>query len=585
MPEPGSKRARRARPASTTTRTSGMVSEVSAIAVASTSLRPCGERRQRRALRGERQAAVQRLHHDVRAAAAARARAAVRAISAWPGRKTSTPPSVVGQRLEDQRRRRRLQRGSPGRRPRPIEPAGLDRKGAALGGEDRRPAHQRRDRRGVERRRHHQEPQVRAAARRATSSASARPRSACSAALVELVEDQAADARQVRARTAASGSARPRSPPRSALPGTRLAADAVADPAARRGSPRLSASRSAAARAATRRGSSIRMRPGRPVVEQVQRHPGGLAGAGRRLQHGAAGVAERRDRAPAAAARSAAAATARGQLAALESPPCRSSSAPRCARSAASPPPFGAKTSRNGNSRRSAMLCASPSIAGEGAVADQRLAVAVGLPRLQPRAARAVEDVDRRVADLVRPARRGAAGSRPRPGRACRPASAGSGASSRGGSTETLTGVPLFQSIRVCAQRPRRLRGGGVARRHHRAVAGHRARSRAVEEEVGEDADDARRSRSGWSRRSRCRTARDAMSARPTRMPAMREVEARLARRRRRAGSARRKRRAARRGGAGVEHRRRPREQRCGTGRPGYAKEAGGGQGPRRKRR
>ena len=207
IPEPGSKRARRARPASTTTRTSGMVSEVSAIAVASTSLRPVGERRQRRALRGERQPAVQRLHHDARRAAAARARAAVRPISAWPGRKTSTPPSVAASASTTSAAVAASSRSSG--RPRPVEPARLDREGAPLGGQHRRPVQQRRDRLGVERRRHDEQPQV-GPQRGAGLERQRQPEVGVERPLVELVEDQAADARQVRARIAASGSARPR---------------------------------------------------------------------------------------------------------------------------------------------------------------------------------------------------------------------------------------------------------------------------------------------------------------------------------------------------------------------------------------
>ena len=179
------------------------------------------QRRERGALPVERQAAVQRLDHDVRAAGADARRAAVRAISAWPGRNTSTPPSVSASARSVELRHRLLEaRARPGPpRPRPIEPARLDRPGAALGGQHRRAAHQRRDRRGVERGRHHQERRSGRSAPR-ISSASARPRSACSAALVELVEDHAADARQVGRRTGSSGSGCPRSPPRSRAPAT-----------------------------------------------------------------------------------------------------------------------------------------------------------------------------------------------------------------------------------------------------------------------------------------------------------------------------------------------------------------------------
>ena len=62
-----------------------------------------------------------------------------------------------------------------------------------------------------------------------------------------------------------------------------------ARPSRRRVSPSVAAMRSAAARAARRRGSSRTMRPPRAqgCVEQRQRHPRRLAGAGRRHQHGA----------------------------------------------------------------------------------------------------------------------------------------------------------------------------------------------------------------------------------------------------------------------------------------------------------
>ena len=123
----------------------------------------------------------------------------MRAISAWPGRKTSTPPSVSASAREHQVGDRRLEaRPLPGPpRPGPVEPAGLDRKGAALGGEDRRAAHQRRDRRGVERRRHHEQPQVRAQ-RAADLERQREAEVGLQRALVELVEDHAADAGQVR---------------------------------------------------------------------------------------------------------------------------------------------------------------------------------------------------------------------------------------------------------------------------------------------------------------------------------------------------------------------------------------------------
>ena len=218
----------------------------------------------------------------------------MRAISAWPGRKTSTPPSVSASAREDQVGHRLLQPGSlPGpppdqgrssqrvstgkARPSAVR-IGASPISAATGAASRVADITRSRRSG------------RSAAR--TSSASARPRSACSAALVELVEDQAADAGQVRVGLDHPGQdafgdhldAAARRPPRRGC-GSRRGRPTA--------SPRPSARRSAAARAATRRGSSMTMRPGDAGLEQVERHAGGLAGAGRRLQHGAAGLGQR----------------------------------------------------------------------------------------------------------------------------------------------------------------------------------------------------------------------------------------------------------------------------------------------------
>ena len=69
---------------------------------------------------------------------------------------------------------------------------------------------------------------------------------------------------------------------------------------------------------------------------------------------------------------------------------------------------------------------------------------------------------------------------------------AGSGAVLRGGSTATRTGVPFFQSMFGLAQGARRLGGGVEAPGHDLAVGGQAAGGAAVEEEVGEEADDAR---------------------------------------------------------------------------------------------
>ncbi len=94
MPLPGSNRARRASPASTTTRTPGMVSEVSAIEVASTTRRrPAGA-----GLSAARWALKSSAPYSGSASASAGrtgARAAsARRISPSPGRNTSTSPSV-----------------------------------------------------------------------------------------------------------------------------------------------------------------------------------------------------------------------------------------------------------------------------------------------------------------------------------------------------------------------------------------------------------------------------------------------------------------------------------------------------------
>ena len=95
-----------------------------------------------------------------------------------------------------------------------------------------------------------------------------------------------------------------------------------------------------------------------PGLEQVQRHPRRLAGAGRRLQHRAPGRAQRRPRAGSDRLdRQRHRALSRG----ARSPRCRSSSGPRCAASCATPSPPRRNTMRNGNSRRLDRLCPSPS--------------------------------------------------------------------------------------------------------------------------------------------------------------------------------------------------------------------------------
>ncbi len=100
--------------------------------------------------------------------------------------------------------------------------------GAALGGQDRRIAHQRGDRGGVEGGGHHQQHQF-GPQRRAELQRQGQPQVGLQAALVEFVEDQAADARQIGVRLDHPGEDTfgDHLDPR---PGDRLAADAVADP-------------------------------------------------------------------------------------------------------------------------------------------------------------------------------------------------------------------------------------------------------------------------------------------------------------------------------------------------------------------
>ncbi len=93
MPAPGSNRARRARPASTTTRISSMVSEVSAIAVAKTTLRPCGAGAIA-ARWAEKSIAPNSGCRLMPAPRRGRSSASVRRISPSPGKNTSTPPWV-----------------------------------------------------------------------------------------------------------------------------------------------------------------------------------------------------------------------------------------------------------------------------------------------------------------------------------------------------------------------------------------------------------------------------------------------------------------------------------------------------------
>ncbi len=335
-----------------------MVSEVSAIAVASTSRRPFGERRERGALAVERQAAVQRLDHDFR-------RQARREAFGRPGdlrlagQEHQRPALGLRHRAERQLRHRLLEARASARPagPRPIEPARLDRPSASLGGQHRRPAHQRRDRRGVERGRHHQERQIRPQ-RTADLERQRQPEVGLQPALVELVEDQAARARQVR-----RGLDHPRQDalghhldPRA---GHRLAAHAVADPPPHRLAQRLRQPLGGGARRDPARLQHDDAAGDEPGLEQEQRHPGGLAGARGRLQHGPAGGAQRlterrQDRLD------------RQRRHGLGQPRRLITAVPKLVGASmrcnwATPSALRRKTTLNGNSRRSAMLFGSPS--------------------------------------------------------------------------------------------------------------------------------------------------------------------------------------------------------------------------------
>jgi hypothetical protein len=93
MPVPGSYRARRDRPPSTTIRTSSMVSEVSAIEVASTSFRPAGLGPDRRALLPERKRAVELAEMHVRRQARGEQGRDAPYLP-LPGRKARQPPAA-----------------------------------------------------------------------------------------------------------------------------------------------------------------------------------------------------------------------------------------------------------------------------------------------------------------------------------------------------------------------------------------------------------------------------------------------------------------------------------------------------------
>ncbi len=259
MPEPGSKRARRARPPSTTTRTSGMVSEVSAIAVARTTLRPSASGTSAARCFSKGSAPCSGCT-TTPAGSCGSSRAAVRAISPTPGRNTSTPPSVCRSAVIT-----RSATASSKRGPWPA-PADHGRSSHRVSTGNARPS----------------------AVRTGASPISAATGAASSVADIASRRRSGRSAARI-----SSASARPRSPCRlrswnsskirQPMPGSsgfdwiiRVRMPSVTTSIRRPGtasprmryptlapgrSPRLSASRAAAARAATRRGSSMTMRP------------------------------------------------------------------------------------------------------------------------------------------------------------------------------------------------------------------------------------------------------------------------------------------------------------------------------------
>ena len=169
-----------------------------------------------------------------------------------------------------------------------AEIARLDRKGAAFAFDHRRIAEQGRDARAVERRRHHQQLADRRAGPAAPRApAPARDRHRASAHGIRRTAP-----RQRRRATGSSSTSRVNTP--SVTTSMRVRFDIFEPKRTRRPtvsptcSPSVAAMRAAAARAASRRGSSTQdlfvLRP--RLVEQHQRHARGLAGAGRRHQHG-----------------------------------------------------------------------------------------------------------------------------------------------------------------------------------------------------------------------------------------------------------------------------------------------------------
>jgi hypothetical protein len=210
--------------------------------------------RERRVLLGGRQVAEQRVHGDTRRQCASSSSRATRRISGAPGRNTSTSP--VGS--SSARRIARADVAREGGRLRARQVARLDGKGAALGGDHRRVAQQPRDGARIERGRHHQQAQVVAQVRLHVER-EREPEVGHEAALVELVEDDEADVLERGVGLQHAGEHALGDDGQARVAGNlRLEPRAVADAPAD-GLAEQRAMRVATARAASRRGSSIRM--------------------------------------------------------------------------------------------------------------------------------------------------------------------------------------------------------------------------------------------------------------------------------------------------------------------------------------
>ena len=173
-----------------TTRTPSMVSEVSAIEVASTTLRrPAGAgdmaRSCSRASSAPKSATISTFGSATRSLSSV----SVRRISAAPGRNTSAEP--VSARKRALHGVRHLAFDARARIA--AEIARLDRKGAALAFDHRRVAKQRRHAGAVERRRHHQDFQILAQALLRLAR-QCQPEIRIKRALVEFVEQHGGDA-------------------------------------------------------------------------------------------------------------------------------------------------------------------------------------------------------------------------------------------------------------------------------------------------------------------------------------------------------------------------------------------------------